>query len=674
MQRNRAFFLCGIAKKRYFLIAFGFSFLLGAQQPSATTTITLADVVLESTKLNGSRAIQSQALSVADFSNRQVYHQQLSLQEYLRNVPGLFTLNANNYAQDLRLSIRGFGARAAFGIRGVKLVVDGIPETTPDGQGQVDNLPLSLIERIEILRGPASSLYGNASGGVLYLTTMDSLAGDPVRFASLFGSYGMQSFQAQQYVHNEKTKLLLFQSILNIEGYRAQSQLKQRQFNAKLKHFFSSNSQLLWQLNYTASPEAGDAGGLTLKEVAANRRQARQSNVDYDTYEKINQFKTGLQWKKEWQPGAVWNSYGFYSLRDFFGKLPFEAGGVVSLRRNYYGLGTSLKKEQSRHRWHMGVEWAAQADQRDRYENLKGVQGEQSLSQLEQFGGGALFRMDEIAWGRSWIRTSLRLDQQQIGLDRGLAQQNFISLNPGLGFYGPLGKQMGWFANISSSFETPTLSELSANPSGGGGFNETLEPAKAQNYELGWRQTAASNRLEAVLFYIRSSNEILPYELEAFPGRSFYKNIGATRRYGIELQWEFEWQQWEGELAFTQARYQFDSGALSGNVLPGLPQQQAQFRLQYSTPNQWVFQLEGQHAGRFYADDNNAVAIENYQVLQMQGVKSFAFGGGTFSLLGGVNNLLNTSYFDNIRLNAFGKRFYEPAPERNVYVGLRIGL
>ena len=644
------------------------------QQDSATSTITLAPVILESTKLNTPRKTLSQALTIYDFGDRQRYHQQLSLQEYLRQVPGLFTLNANNYAQDLRLSIRGFGSRAAFGIRGVKLVVDGIPETTPDGQGQVDNLPLPLLERIEVLRGPASSLYGNASGGVIYMTTIDSLQGDPVRFATLFGSYGMQSYQAQQYIKNEKTKLLLFQTVLNTNGYREQSQLKQRQFNAKLSHQFSPTSKLLWQLNYTSSPEAADPGGLTLAEAEENRSQARQRNVDYDTYEKIAQFKTGLQWKKELMSGTEWNSYGFYSARDFYGKLPFERGGIVDLFRNYYGLGTSLKKTKTNHRWHMGFELSAQGDRRDRYENLNGDQGLQTLSQLEQFSAAALFRMDEIAIGRSWIRTSLRLDRQQIGLDNTATKQEFISFNPGLGFYQPLGSLMGWFANISSSFETPTLSELSANPIGSSGFNESLEPAKAQNYELGLRLNKGGSQIEAVLFYIRSTNEILPYELEAFPGRSFYENTGATQRYGLELQWEFKWQQWDGDLAFTQANYQFDAGELSGNSLPGIPQQQAQLRLRYSTTSKWVFQLEGQHTGRFYADNMNAVAIENYQVLQGQVAKTISFSGGTFSLLGGINNLLNTSYFDNIRLNAFGKRYYEPAPTRNFYFGLRLRI
>jgi len=648
--------------------------MLYGQAPTATNTITLDDVILESTKLNSARETQSQALSVYDFSQRQLHQQQLSLQEYLRQVPGLFTLNANNFAQDLRLAIRGFGARAAFGIRGVKLVVDGIPETTPDGQGQVDNIPLPLIERIEILRGPASSLYGNAAGGVLYLSTMDSLRGDPIRFSTLIGSYGLRSFQAQQYIKGQKTKLLLFESVLNTNGFRRQSQLKQRQFNAKLIHSFSKQSKLLWQLNYTQSPEAGDPGGLTLAEVQANRSQARQRNVDYDTYEKINHFKTGVQWKKELQTGMDWTSYAFYSFRDFYGKLPFEAGGIVDLKRNYYGFGTALKKTNPKHRWQMGVEWAAQADQRDRYANLNGRQGEQSLSQLEQFAAGALFRMDEIALGSGWIRSSFRLDQQRIGLNKANNPREYIAFNPGLGIFQPLGSQMGWFANFSSSFETPALSELSANPNGAEGFNETLDPAKAQNFETGWRWHNGPQRLEVVAFYIRSSNEILPYELEAFPGRSFYKNAGATRRYGIEAQWEFQWQQWEGEVTFTQAKFQIHSGDLSGKALPGLPQQQTQFRLRYSTNTEWVFQLEGQHTGRFYADNANAVAIENYQLLHLQGVKSIPFSGGKIAFLGGVNNVLNAAYFDNIRLNAFGKRFYEPAPGRNFYIGFRLGF
>ncbi len=152
-----------------------------AQNTTKTTTITLDEVAIKASKLETPRSLLPFSVSVINLQRVQAMHQQLSLQEYLGAVPGLFSLNATNYAQDLRISIRGFGARAAFGIRGIKLIVDGIPETTPDGQGQLDNLPLGLLKNIEVLRGPSASLYGNASGGVLYLNTLDSLQGESVR-------------------------------------------------------------------------------------------------------------------------------------------------------------------------------------------------------------------------------------------------------------------------------------------------------------------------------------------------------------------------------------------------------------------------------------------------------------------------------------------------------------
>lgn len=162
----------------YLVVLFFMSEFVGAQNTSLTSTITLQEVSLKVSKLDTPRSALPFSLSVINLNEVQALHQQLSLQEYLGAVPGLFSLNANNYAQDLRISIRGFGARAAFGIRGIKIIVDGIPETTPDGQGQLDNLPLGLLQNLEVLRGPSASLYGNASGGVLYLNTLDRLEGE----------------------------------------------------------------------------------------------------------------------------------------------------------------------------------------------------------------------------------------------------------------------------------------------------------------------------------------------------------------------------------------------------------------------------------------------------------------------------------------------------------------
>ncbi len=656
--------------------------ILLAQSPSQTTTITLKEVALEAPRLNTSRFLMPGSISAVNLVSLQGFQQQLSLQEYLRSVPGLFSLNANNYAQDLRLSIRGFGSRSAFGIRGVKIIVDGIPETTPDGQGQLDNLPLGLLSRLEVLRGPSASLYGNAAGGVLYLTTLDSLEGEAIKFRATLGSYTYQNYQLTTHVKGKATTALFHINRTTTDGFRTFSGLEQNVFNAKIKHSLNSRSSLNFQLNYTNSPKAEDAGGLTLEETTTDFRQARQRNVDYDTFEKIDQFKLGMRWKQQW--GAQWSldSYAFYSFRDFYGKLPFENGGIVDLFRNYYGVGTRLNYEEMQtgftHRWQLGLERNDQRDQRDRFMNLRGSQGERTFSQLERFGNFGASLLDELQWEKILVRTALRFDYQTLGADSEIETQEYTVLNPSIGLSYALAENHRLFANFSTSFETPTLSELSANPSGEEGLNLNLNPSKAINFELGWKTQNSSGFFEATGFYIKSSNEILPYELETFPGRSFYRNAGATDRYGLEVAAAYQWNTWKIEASLTQAQYQFVEETkeenLGGMALPGIPNSQAFLQLSYKSNSDWKWVLSGEHIGQFYANNSNSVAINSFQKLRFQTQKTVKLTWGNFDFFGGVNNLLNETYYDNIRLNAFGGRFYEPAPGRNFYLGMQLGL
>lgn len=656
--------------------------ILLAQSPSQTTTITLKEVALEAPRLNTSRFLMPGSISAVNLVSLQGFQQQLSLQEYLRSVPGLFSLNANNYAQDLRLSIRGFGSRAAFGIRGVKIIVDGIPETTPDGQGQLDNLPLGLLSRLEVLRGPSASLYGNAAGGVLYLTTLDSLEGEVIKFRATLGSYTYQNYQLTTHVKGKATTALFHINRTTTDGFRTFSGLEQNVFNAKIKHSLNSRSSLNFQLNYTNSPKAEDAGGLTLEETTTYFRQARQRNVDYDTFEKIDQLKLGMHWKQQW--GTQWSldSYAFYSFRDFYGKLPFENGGIVDLFRNYYGVGTRLNYEEMQtgftHRWQLGLERNDQRDQRDRFMNLRGSQGERTFSQLERFGNFGASLLDELQWEKILVRTALRFDYQTLGADSEIETQEYTVLNPSIGLSYALAENHRLFANFSTSFETPTLSELSANPSGEEGLNLNLNPSKAINFELGWKTQNSSGFFEATGFYIKSSNEILPYELEAFPGRSFYRNAGATDRYGLEVAAAYQWNPWKIEASLTQAQYKFVEETkeenLGGMALPGIPNSQAFLQLSYKSNSDWKWVLSGEHIGQFYANNSNSVAINSFQKLRFQTQKTVKLSWGNFDFFGGINNLLNETYYDNIRLNAFGGRFYEPAPGRNFYLGMQLGL
>ena len=657
--------------------------IVQAQNSSKTSTITLDEVAIKALKLETPRSLLPFSVSVINLEGVQAMHQQLSLQEYLGAVPGLFSLNANNYAQDLRISIRGFGARAAFGIRGIKLIVDGIPETTPDGQGQLDNLPLGLLKNIEVLRGPSASLYGNASGGVLYLNTLDSLQGESVRFRSTLGAYGLQSYQLSAALTSKKTTGLLYLNKTSSKGYRSFSALEQVTFNAKVKHQINPKASIQAQFNYTHSPKAQDAGGLTLEEALENPSQARQRNVDYDTFEKIDQLKMGVRWLQKWSSDLNLDTYAFFSIRDFYGKLPFENGGIVDLYRNYYGGGSRLTYSKSTknisHQWQLGMEAASQIDQRDRFLNQKGIQGASVFSQQENFNSFGLYVLDELKAEQWLLRSSLRFDHQTLGADTIVESQTYNVLNPSLGFSYLLSDNRTLFFNISTSYQTPALSELSANPSGAEGFNLALEPSRAINYEMGWKRLAAKSRIEANLFFIKSSNEILPYELADFPGRSFYRNTGATERYGLELAANFSWNTWQLQTSFTQASYRFSGledvfNSLKGNNLPGIPSTQIFMQLEYSTPSAWQFQLTGEHIGRLFANNQNTVVVNAYQKVRFQTSKEIALSWGELSFFGGVNNLFDVAYFDNIRLNAFGSRHYEPAPGRNLFGGLSIGF
>ena len=649
--------------------------IVKSQNKSNTTTITLKEVSLKAPKTQTPSSLLPISFSNRDLSSFQGIYQQLNLQEYLGSVPGLFTQNANNYAQDLRISLRGFGSRAAFGIRGVKIIVDGIPETTPDGQGQLDNLPLGLLKSLEVIRGPSSSLYGNASGGVIYLNTLDKLEGQTAKFRVSLGAYGFQNYQLSTSLENGKTVALIHANRIKTNGYRINSGLEQNLFNVKVKQLISANSTIQLQLNYTNSPIAEDPGGLTLEDTESNWTQARQKNLDYDTYESIDHFKAGIRWFQSL--GSRWDidTYGFYSFRDFYGKLPFENGGIIDLNRNYFGVGTRLNYKHEEHRWQIGLETSQQQDQRDRYLNVMGIQGARSFSQLESFRNFGIYILDEVKWNNLLLRTSLRYDDSRLGADSVSEDQIYQVLNPSIGLSYEIYENQRLFGNFSSSFETPTLSELSSNPTGKEGLNLDLDPSKAKNFELGWKGLWGKTRIEANVFFIESSNEILPYEIEAFPGRSFYRNTGATRRRGFELSGLYISNSWEVQASITQARYQFNNIEMEErNALPGIPNSQFFLQIMHITPTKWKLQLTGESIGKFYADNANIVQIKDYQKIRLQGGKTITFGSTELNFFAGINNLFNAKYFDNIRLNAFGRRYYEPAPGRNIFLGLSAGL
>ena len=645
-------------------------------QDSLKQKISLKEITLDAVRIKTPKRTIPFAISHRSFKADQLGLAQNSLQDYLTTVPGLYAQNSQNFAQDLRISIRGFGARSGFGIRGIQLIVDGIPETTPDGQGQLDNLPLGLIQSLSVLRGPASSFYGNASGGVIHINTLEGFEDNFIRLRLQGGSFGSRNFAATIGLKNNKTKAVFYQNRSESDGYRNHSKYKQQVFNARVWHDLSESSQIRWQFNYTNSPYAYDAGGIKIEMVKENTKQARPQNETYNTYETVNHLKTGLHWEKQINDYLSLDSYAFYAHRDFVGRLPFGFGGFVDLKRDYYGLGTAMEyKPKNHHCMQLRFSLADQKDHRQRFNNLNGLSGESTLDQDELFFNYSLSFLDELEWDFGLLRLGLRYDYQRLSTKNEWDEVKLNSLNPSFGFtYTQLGNNV-LFISYTSSFETPTLNELSANPSGNKGFNPNLSPSKAHNFELGWRFTTPQNKLETTIYTINTQNEILPYELADFPDRDFYRNAGSTTRRGIELFWEHRRGPWEWMASYNYASIKFDNYVLrdknlSGNKLPGVPEQQFTASLKYNFLGGWGTALQSQYSGNLYADDANQTMVEDYFLVNFRLWKSL----DKISFFCGINNLLDKTYFDNIRINAYGKRYYEPAPMRNFYLGITLSL
>ena len=628
------------------------------------------------------------ALTIRSFSS-DYEGTQRSLQEYLYQVPGLVALNSSNYAQDVRVSIRGFGARAAFGIRGIKLVVDHIPETTPDGQGQLDNLPLDLIETISVLRGPSSMRYGNASGGVISIDTREAIFSDRHRLTSRIGAFGQRQFTYTAGVGLQKGGLLLHLSHQDIEGYRTHSKTRTSMANLKYVRRFSNDSKWVIQANYTDSPLAEDPGAITLEDFNSDPFQARSQNVAFGAGESIRHFKVGssLNYRSDIYELTT---YGFFSGRNFDGFLPFANGGAVDLERQYAGQGASLRRSLSnknhiRHDLIAGYDWAHQRDHRRRYENLSGQRGALSLDQYERFSSLGSYLLYELKAKRLFVQGGVRFDRNNLELEDndlsdGVDDSDAINLNafsPQMGLSFQLASELSLFANASKAYETPALSELITPPYSNGGFNDELGIQQTEMLELGLNRRGSQVNWEVVFFTGETTNDIVPYELEAYPGRSFYRNAGQTKRSGVELSYQRQFDRLQLDLVYAYLDLRFaeeSEPSIANRHLPGVPWQSGSLQLSYQLSDSLRLNYQRLRRGALYADDENQHKVKGFWLDHLSLQKQWTSQSMRFSTVIGVQNMANVRYADNIRINAFGSRFYELGLPRQVYLGFNVSL
>ncbi|WP_249979155.1 TonB-dependent receptor family protein [Vreelandella olivaria] len=615
--------------------------------------------------------------------------QRVRLDESLVRVPGVFLQNRDNFAQGQRIAIRGFGARAPFGVRGITVMVDGIPYTLPDGQAQLDAIDLDSVERIEVIRGPSSVLYGNAAGGVIDITTADGRENPGSRFSVGAGSDGYQKVALQNSGAHEGWSHNVSLSALNIGGYREQSSTEKYLLNAKLRRELGSERAITAIINLLENPRSEDAGALTAQEVAEGRHQAAPNSLALDARQSVDQQLIGLQYEDLAAGPGEFYLRGFIAQRDFEQQLPYVGDSRLGYQRDYVGASSEHHQDVALGSlplsYIVGVDVARQDDDRFRNDvNSQGAVGEQVAEETQTATATGIFAQADLSLseavtfslGARFDRVALEVDDRYLvdGDQSGKRTFNEWSGSAGLSYrYRP---QHQAYINTGTAFETPSFAEF-ANPAGGG-FNPAIEPQKAWNREVGLRGYIEPLAMDydMALFSVRVRDELVPFDEGA---RTFYQNAGDTNRDGVELAvgWQLA-DQWRLSSALTLARYEFDrfstpAERFDGNRIPGLPEQTWVSQLTWEGQGERFATLETEYVGGMVADNANETAIDSYWLVNLRTGDGWQLGGDTrLNAYVGVRNLLDDDHYANVRLNGTFGRFYEPAPGRSVYGGVAL--
>jgi iron complex outermembrane receptor protein len=662
------------------------SVIVFAQTDTTITSKELTPVTISSSRFITKDLQTPLSITVIDQSRLQVGQSKISLFESLGAISGVFAMNSENFAQDLRISIRGFGARAAFGIRGIKIISDGIPESIPDGTAKVGNLDVGTMERMEVIKGPASGLYGNASGGVISLfseTPKEHFA----EFQANFGAYGLQRYQFKTGQEIKKLMYFVSASRLLSTGYRDHSSIERNFLNGKVVYNFTDKNKLTFLANYIDSPRAEDPGALIQSELDKNRQQVRPQNITFDASETFKQKRIALIYDHIFNKKHQINARGFYLNRDFSNKQALQASGQIAFNRDFSGGGFNYQFTTKKYRIKTGLDLENQQDNRKRYDNLSGKEGTLRLDQVEEFRNIGLFLLQEFTIiPKLKLSVNTRFDDIRLQITDNFlsdgnqsATQSFQRFSPmaGLTFSPTLSQAI--FANISTNFETPSLNELTNNPTGLGGFNPDLNPQKSRNYEVGYKGILGKKfRADISLFHIEVEDEIVPFQLANQVGRTYFRNAGLSERKGLEMGLTYKIRSGlTTYFNYTYSDFKYKNyattvGKFDGNTLPGIPKHNIYGEIRYF-PRIGLYAIaQIKSIGELYADDanltkNNSYATVNLRVGYRKQIKNL-----TIEPFIGINNLFNEIYNANIQINATANRYFEPAAGSFVFGGLTV--
>lgn len=669
--------------------------------PGVTVTVTLTD-----------QALARVPWAVGVVGERELRRGQptLGLDEALSGVPGVLVGNRYNYALDQRITVRGFGSRANFGVRGVKILLDGIPQTLPDGQSQLTNVELGAVQRVEVLRGAASALYGNGSGGVIAFTS-DLRAPDPFRQTARVeaGNDGLLKWQARTAGRAGRTAGMLSLSRLTWDGFRPHASADVRQLNAGVDHALSAITTGSLRLNLAQTPEALNPGALTAAEFAADPDAAAANNVLRGADKRTDQYQLSVRLRRQPGPaGTELDASAFALTRDLRNALatppPGAAGPTngtyVTLDREVIGARASAARDlgaAGAPRLTAGVEWQRMADLRENRRATAGRPTEPGdtllLRQRETVWSAGLFA--QLAWapvervtlsaGERWDRVRFDVDDRFLSDGESSGGRGLPAWSGHLGASVLVSEAFAPYANVSTSFETPTTTELQARADGGGGFNDELSPQRAVSAELGARGLLADGLVtySAALFRARVSDAIVQY-LET-SGRAYFTNAGETRNDGAEVGVGMRASEALAlDVAYTWSRYRFtdylvvrgsEATRLDGNALPGVPEHFLRVGLRTRPLRATTLDVDHTVSSAQWADDANTVRVEGWGpgITNARATWSLRLGRQELQPFAGVTNLFDRRYVASVVVNGFGGRVREPGPGRGWYVGAEVG-
>jgi iron complex outermembrane receptor protein len=600
---------------------------------------------------------------------------QVNLSESLGRVPGVVVQNRQNYAQDLQISSRGFGARATFGVRGIRLIADGIPATMPDGQGQASTFSLGSAERLEVLRGPFSALYGNAAGGVIAIETEEPPAAPTLEPSLFVGSYDTWKAALRLGGYRGLVDLSRFDT----EGYREHSAALRDHLNAKLQI-----ADWTLVVNSLRQPDSQDPGGLTRAQFDADPRQASVTAVPFNTRKTVNQDQAGARLRHRLGGTSSLEATAYLGQREVLQFLGFpgggaglSSGGVVDLDRNYGGGALRFFTGEAL-RFSAGLEYERMEERRRGYVNNNGVPGALRRDEDDTVDSTDLYAQAEWRFAGRWSahgglrasRVEFRVDDHFIGGinpdDSG--SKSYSATTPVAGLLFRLSRDTSLYANLGRGFETPTFAELAHTSAGGPNF--ALAAAKSRHAELGAKTILPGRaRINVALFDIEVKDEIV---VDAnVLGRTTFRNAGRTERRGAELAAETLLAgPWQAQLAFTRLDASFED---TGKLLPGVARTQAYASLGYRREG-WFATLEALRRSRVPVNDANSEFADAYAVANV--VAGLVQRGERWRVTEFVriDNLGDKKYAGSVIVNEGNSRFYEPAPERSYLVGLQASL